>query len=150
MSALEQRVRRLERRNRIQGALLACGVVALLAAAGHRRETLAAERFELVDAEGRVRAEMAIDDDGSAGFFVRDAEDRVRACLVHDAAQAAMYLFDEAGTIRVGAAQYAHGGGGFALHGEETEGAAVLYMKDRAGSLTFYDAEGKVRAKLPE
>ena len=69
---------------------------------------------------------------------------------VHDETQAAMYLLDEAGAIRVGAAQYAHGGGGFALHGDESKGAAVLYMKDRKGTLTFYDDGGGVRARLPE
>lgn len=148
---LEERIRRLERRGRVLGALLVAGLGFLVVSAnGRRGETVAAERFELVDGEGRVRAEMAIDEDGSAGFFVRDGEGRVRGCLVHDDAQSALYLFDEAGAIRVGAAQYAHGGGGFALHGEGTEGAAVLYMKEREGSLTFYDAHGTVRARLPE
>ena len=69
-----------------------------LTSLGRREEVVAAERFELIDAEGRVRAEMAIDEDGSAGFFVRDDEGRLRATLIHDPHQAAMYLVDEDGT----------------------------------------------------
>ena len=37
----------------------------------------------------------------------------------------------------------------FALHGEETKGATVLYMKDFRGSLRLYDREGKVTYELP-
>ena len=148
---LERRLATLERQNRLWRALALCGLGFLLLGGWTRQdEVLAAQRFELVDDEGRVRAEMGIDEDGSAGFFVRDPEGLVRASLIQDASQAAMYLFDEDGTIRVGAAQYAHGGGGFALHGEDSAGGAVLYLKKSTGSLTFYDAEGNVHARLPD
>ena len=149
---LEARIGRLEWRSRLwSGIAFAALAWALTTSAlAPEDEVVAAERFELVDAEGRVRAEVAIDEDGSAGFFVRDEDGRVRATLIQDDSQAAMYLLDGEGTIRVGAAQYAHGGGGFALHGEESKGGAVLYMKEREGSLTFYDAEGDVRSRLPE
>jgi len=111
-------------------------------------DVLRARKLELVDAEGRPRAELGIDADGSAGLFVRDAEGRVRAAVIHDDSQSALYLFDAEDAIRVGAAQYAHGGGGFALHGEEAAGATVLYMQDFEGSLTFYDKEGGVRRRV--
>lgn len=53
------------------------------------------------------------------------------------------------GDTRVGAAQFAHGGGGYALHGPGGRGAAVLYLKDE-GSLTMYDADGAVAARFSE
>jgi hypothetical protein len=49
---------------------------------------------------------------------------------------------------RVVAAQFAHGRGGFALHGPESKGAAVLYLKEE-GSLTFHGSDGEVTARLP-
>ena len=52
------------------------------------------------------------------------------------------------GTTRVGVAQFAHGGGGFALHGPEAKGAAVLYLQGD-GSLTFYGPDGDVQARYP-
>ncbi len=149
-TSLEARVRRLERRNRLWSALAFGGLgLFLLSALRPQEESIAAKRFELVDDTGRLRAALAIDEDGSAGLFVRDTEGRVRASLTQDQEQGALYFLDEDGTIRLGAAQYAHGGGGFALHGSESKGAAVLYLKERTGSLTFYDAEGNVSEALP-
>jgi len=49
----------------------------------------------------------------------------------------------------IGLSQFAHGGGGLALHGENSKGASVLYHKG-SGSLSFYDMEGNVKLKLPE
>lgn len=113
-------------------------------------DVLRARCVQLVDAEGRTRAELAIDADGSAGLFVHDERNRRRVALVHDAGQSALYLFDEDGAIRVGAAQYAHGGGGLALHGAEGRGAGVLYLKDGEASLTAYGADGGVAWRVPE
>jgi hypothetical protein len=73
---------------------------------------------------------------------------RWRVTLRHDDDETALYLRDAAGDIRVGVAQYAHGGGGFALNRPEVKGAAVLYFKE-AGSLTFYDAEGTITSRVP-
>ncbi|HSG07903.1 MAG TPA: hypothetical protein VLA36_06085 [Longimicrobiales bacterium] len=71
-----------------------------------------------------------------------------RATLGDDAEGTALYLRDGDGTTRVGVAQFAHGGGGFALHGQDAKGAAVLYLKGD-GSLTFFDAAGDVQARYP-
>lgn len=78
-----------------------------------------------------------------------DQEDRVRAELRHDSTETGLFILDHEGTIRVGAAHFAHGGSGVALHGPGLEGAAVLYLKGR-GSLTFYDSAGGVRGQLAE
>jgi hypothetical protein len=48
--------------------------------------------------------------------------------------------------LAVGGTLFAHGGGGFALHGPEAKGAAVLYLKGD-GNLTFFGAEGEVQAR---
>lgn len=105
-------------------------------------------RLEVTDADGHVVAWLGVDEGGSAGLFLQDDDGATRASVTHDGEQSALYLYDDAGTVRVGVAQFAHGGGGVALHGPESKGGAVLYLKD-AGSLTFYDAEGKVLDRLP-
>jgi len=59
-----------------------------------------------------------------------------------------LYVRDASDQVRIGVAQFAHGGGGVALHGAAAKGAAVLYFKEQ-GSLTFYDSEGNVIARSP-
>jgi hypothetical protein len=68
----------------------------------------------------------------------------VRSATIHDESQTGLLVLDEAGQIRVGAAQFAHGGGGFALHGPGGQTSAVLYLKDE-GSLSFHRADGSVQ-----
>ncbi len=103
----------------------------------------------MVDAAGTVRAELGIDADGSAGLFLYDPEGRTRACLIHDPSQSALYLFDDQNVIRVGAAQFAHGGGGLAIHGEQSKGSTVLYQKDGMGSLILRDKDGNIIDRMP-
>ncbi|MBT8485168.1 MAG: hypothetical protein HKO59_11535 [Phycisphaerales bacterium] len=147
------RVRRLERANRrLTIAALVVGIAGVAAWAGPGAppaDVLTARTIRMVDQENRVRAEIGTDEDGSAGFFLRDAEGRVRSAYVHDDSQTAMLLLDDAGVIRVGTALFAHGGGGIALHGDASKGAAVLYLKDRRGTLTFFDEHGTVIERTP-
>lgn len=150
---LETRLGRLERRNRLLAAgwLVVIPAVAVGMSAGDdtAADVVKARRFHMVDGDNRVRAELGIDADGSAGLFLRDADGRVHGTLIHDDDQTALYLHDSEGTIRVGAAQFAHGGGGFALHGDGSKGAAVLYLANRRGSLRFFDEDGAVIDRLP-
>ncbi len=126
---LEQRVRRLERRN----LLLIVLALPLLVGAFARRspstqdvpDVVRARRVEIVDADGVVRLE-----------------------LVHNVDETGLFIRDSAGVVRLGAAQFAHGGGGFALHGPNARGAAVLYLKG-TGNLTFYDSTGAPVARFP-
>lgn len=60
-----------------------------------------------------------------------------------------MLLWDDEGQIRVGVAQFAHGGGGVAMHGPHGKGSTALYHKGE-GTLTFYDRNGKVTKRMPE
>lgn len=145
--SLETRVAGLERANRALCALAAIAVLlALLGAAGEPR-SLAVRSITLVDGDGGVRAELALRD-GAPGLFIKDAHGVDRVALFHDDETSGLYISDEAGVTRIGVAQFAHGGGGVALHGPESKGAAVLYFK-RAGSLRFFDADGSVLSQVP-
>lgn len=145
-TTLEGRLARLERRNRTLSAGLAAAVASVLfvSAVPRQDDVIAARRIEMVDEEGRVRAELGIDADGSAGLFLRDEQGRVRGCTIHDATQTGTFAMDEEGQIRMGAAHFAHGGSGFALHGPGGKGSTVLYLKGQ-GSLTFYRADGTTK-----
>ena len=106
-----------------------------------------APAYVLTDSTGLVRGEWTIRD-GSPTFVLFDAEGRERLTLLHSQEQSALLLKDESGNTRVGAAQFAHGGGGFALHGTDMKGAAVLYHK-RGGSLSFFDTLGSLTTRIP-
>jgi len=149
---LEGRIQALERRTRLLlGVLLVTATLALLGAApsaGPEDETLRATRFELVDTQGRVRGELSIRD-GTPVFSLLDEAGRDRLSLHHDAGGAALFIRDDEGVIRLSAAHFAHGGSGFALHGPDSRGAAVLYY-DESASLTFHDADDNTTLRLPE
>lgn len=150
--SIEIRLRRLERRNRLLAiAWLAVipAVAAGMAAGGGPADVVTTRRVHIVDDDDRVRVALGIDSDGSAGVFLKDAGGRVRGTLIHDDGQTVLYLLDDEGTIRVGAARFAHGGGGFALHGAQSKGAAVLYHAGDKGSLTFYDPAGAIVERVP-
>jgi len=146
-ASLTQRVRRLERAALALGALTLVAVAAAFTGQDAVPAELRARRVALVDGEGRVRAELALDADGQAGLFVRDEQGLVRARVVHDAEQSGLRVDDATGQTRLGAVHFAHGGTGLALHGPAGRGGAVLYLKD-AGALTFYGADGEVLQRV--
>lgn len=154
LAELETRLHALRRANRrIIAAAVAAAAFAALGFASHAvrsPEVLRAKRIQMVDDNERVRAELSIDAQGSAGLFVLDDTGLIRGTFLHDERQTALYLLDAEGTVRVGAAQFAHGGGGIALHGPDSKGAAVLLLKDNAGSLTFYDPKGDITLRTPD
>ncbi len=141
--SLDERIRTLENRSRLLVATVAGVLVVLfLSGAGNRSAALSARSFQLVDGDGRVRAELAM---GEKGPFLalRDEADLDRLLLTQGDDATALFIADESGTTRIGVSQFAHGGGGFALHGPESKGAAVLYLKGD-GSLRFFDDDGTV------
>jgi hypothetical protein len=129
ITRLESRMRRLERSTRIVGVGLMLAVVvcvgALLTADTQSSDIVRVGRLQVVDDSGRVRIDLR-----------------------HDSTETGLFVLDEDGTPRVGAAQFAHGGGGFALHGAGRKGAAVLYLKG-TGTLTFFDSTGTATARFP-
>ncbi len=150
---LEPRLRRLETTNRRLLTALAIGSgLILLGASRVGRQGVSTvvrtQAVEVVDAAGKVQARLAATAAGPELHFL-DGEGVVRATLEHGPDGTALYFMDTVGTTRVGVAQFAHGGGGVALHGEKSKGAAVLYLKDAAGSLTFYGTDGAVEGRLP-
>lgn len=150
--SLERRLERLESHNRrLWITLLALatlvvlavpGVVRTAAGTGSWPETVAAHAFQLKDADGATRAEITVRE-GEAGLFILDEDGRDRLAATYSPEGVGLYLKDASGHSRVGLAQFAHGGGGLALHGPDAKGAAVLYFKER-GSLRFYDTDGRV------
>jgi len=152
MTQLETCIASLERRNRILFLSLT-GIMSIILLGAITRvpdetKIMQAERFELSDSDGCVRAEMALRDNQPV-FAIKDENGRDRLEIKHDAEETGVFIRDETGTIRIGAAQFAHGGGGFALHGPESKGAAVLYYKSK-GSLSSIDDAGNMTLRIPE
>ncbi|MDH3440115.1 MAG: hypothetical protein OEM63_05150 [Gammaproteobacteria bacterium] len=125
-SSLEDRVRHLERMNRLMAVAIAGATVLLLLGATTEPDVIRSHAFQLVDENENLRAELTTDDEATG-----------------------LYIHDETGTVRIGIAHFSHGGSGVALHGPESKGAAVLYLKDK-GSLRFFDADGDVTSQVPQ
>ena len=149
---LEARIETLEQRARILSAALLVTMSLALFGAAPSVETdggsVRATRFELVDAAGRIRGELSMRE-GAPVFSLLDEAGQDRLSLNHDAGGTALFIRDNEDVIRVGVALFAHGGGGFALHGPDSKGAAVLYYEE-AGSLSFYDRDGNTTLRLPD
>lgn len=145
-STIEKRLARLERANKILTTtiflVLAFGVMWTT----FRSQDLRVSSLQLVDEQGRSIAELAVRDQ-QVGLYIMDSEGKTRAALFHAADATGLYVNDKDEVTRVGIAQFAHGGGGVALHGPESKGAAVLYFKE-SGSLRFFDENGKVTNSL--
>jgi hypothetical protein len=150
-TSVENRLRRLERTNRLALAFaLTLGLVLLLGSNSEsdRPTSVRSQRIELVDAQGSVRAYLGTDEDGATGLFIRDPKGSLRLSLAHGSSQSALFVHDAEGTVRIGVAQFAHGGGGVALHGAKSKGGAVLYHKE-SGSLSFFDEDGETTTRIP-
>lgn len=152
LNELERRLLVLERRSRfLLWALLVAACLALLGTASSPEPVagvVRASRFELVDSDGRARGKLAFRD-GAPVFSLLDESGQDRLTLNHDAGGTALLIHNASGVVRLGVAHFTHGGGGFALHGPDSKGAAVLYY-DESGSLSFYDPEGNRTLRLPE
>ena len=105
-------------------------------------QNLTVRQIQIVDGDGNIRASVSAADN-QPSIRLRDASGQDRLALISDDQQSALLIYDAEGTVRLGASQFDHGGGGFALHGENSRGAAVLYLKQQ-GRLTFYDEDGGI------
>ena len=154
-SVNEARIGRLETRFRLLFisvlALPLAAVTGWTALRPNVAEPVRAEAFELVDDAGQVWAVLRLADAGPE-LILYDSAGVARVSLGHSAEETGLFLRDASGDIRVGVAQFAHGGGGIAIHGPEARGAAVLYRsggEDGQGSLTFYATDGAVISRTP-
>lgn len=145
---IELRVMRLEQRQR--RLLVTLGMVFTLVACmamAPKTQILRAHAFELLAPDGSVAAEW-ITRDNHPRLHLKDANGTDRVAVYHAPDASGIYVNDTDGVTRIGVAQFAHGGGGVALHGPEGKGAAVLYLK-REGSLRFFDATGVITTQVP-
>ena len=158
--ALERRLARLESTQRYLGTALTAALAALafllLGGAAPQDDPVPrpvrASSVDLFDAAGVVRARLGFDAEGAPGLFLYDERgptEGERLFVKHAEELTGMYVRDETGTVRIGVAQFAHGGGGVALHGPESKGAAVLYYKE-TGSLRLYDEDGTITSQVPQ
>ena len=105
-------------------ALLVCVATALESAQpASVPEVLRARAIELVDAEGRVRAQLQVEDTGEVVFRLRDASGTIR--------------------VKLGAAE---DGSGLLLLDERTEPGVQILAKESGTSLTL--ADGAERRQL--
>ncbi len=112
-------------------------------------EIIQAAGFQLVDEAGLVRGKLRMGEDGPT-LVLLDVDGNERVDLFDSAEATALYLRDREGQPRVGAAQFAHGGGGFALHGPEGVGTSVLYMQGTGpGRLSYYESTGTETYRFP-
>jgi len=149
-ATLEARITRLEAANKPVVAGIACLVAFMLVGAAPSQEApevIRGQAIEVVDDAGNVQARLMATVEGPE-LQLLDGEGVARVSLAHSGEATALDIRDGEGTTRVGVALFAHGGGGIALHGEHSKGAAVLYLKSGNGSLTFYGTDGSVIQRL--
>ena len=142
----KRRTARLETSNKILLIAIGTCLVIFLSGAATPLAELRAKSFQLLAEDGTVRAELVTRYD-SPGLFLKDPDGVDRVAVFHDPDSSGMYVMDSAGVTRIGIAQFSHGGGGLALHGPESKGAAVLYFK-REGSLRLFDADGNITNEI--
>jgi len=145
--SLELRVVQLERNNKILLVLIGLSLAAIAYLFGRSTDTVRARAIELVDSRGNLLGELAVRD-GNPGLYLKDPDARDRVALFHSPEASGLYINDAQETTRIGVAQFDHGGGGVALHGPGSRGAAVLYYKGE-GSLRFFDADGELTNLVP-
>jgi len=145
---LENRLRRAERRIILLVLALAIALAAIAYLIYQPPGALRATSLELRDANGDTVAWLG-DMDGRTGLFLLDKKSVPRVSLFHAEDADGLYIDDGEGATRIGVAQFAHGGGGLALHGPGSLGATVLYYKEK-GSLRFFDRDGNVVREISE
>ncbi|AGN11326.1 hypothetical protein [Simiduia agarivorans] len=112
-------------------------------------DQLRVKALHLVDDGGTPRGQLQLSAGGAPELLMLDESGEARIKLTYANGDAGLYLFDEQGTHRIGIAQFAHGGGGVALHGKNARGALVLYLKNDNASLRVFDTEGQVVDRFP-
>ncbi len=107
-------------------------------------DVVRAQRFELVDAEGRVRALLAMSLDGRPGLAFLDEKGEGRAGLVLGTDGPTLELWDKKGKLRARLAVHPDLGPALTLHDEQgVMRAGLLAGTDGRPGLAFLDEKGK-------
>jgi hypothetical protein len=113
-------------------------------------ETVEAQKFVLVDANGKALAELGAAHGGS-GLVLLDAAGKPRAAMVlTSAGEPGLKLYDADGLVRAALMVGNDGRSGLALYDTNGKNRAAL-ATDTAGAATLvlFDREGRVAALLP-
>ena len=153
----------------VGGRLLGPGVV--MAQDKAAAEVVKAKRFEVVDAQGRVRAALGFTEDGKQVLNLSDEAENVRASLrlapdgspvlgMRDAAGKAQIMLamtkegqmlgmsDGAGNLQAQLFAQSDGQSALILH-DQNNPRAILALESDGPSLKLYDKDGKVAWKAP-
>lgn len=157
LTELERANRRLERtcrRWRLAGLAGSLGVLVAVAggaAAVQTWKSVQAREFVLCDAEGRMRAALAIRPDGTPGFGLFDESGQVRASIdLGDDGAAGLNFHGRDGKLRAALAVRSDGTPGFGLFDKGGQPRLALeFDGEEAPGLFVYDREGKARPAEP-
>jgi hypothetical protein len=110
-----------------------------------------ADKFVLVDAQGRRRAELTMAADGTPGLFLYDDNGVRRGSFNLSAAGApALVLHDKVGKARAEVALRTDGVVGLGFYDDKGEGRAELFVaSDGAAALYLLGSHGERIAELP-
>jgi hypothetical protein len=129
LESLGERLSRVERQNRLLRAavILVVAVFAAMVCMGQVGvpEVVGARRFQMVDEQGRVRADIGMVDDNPV-----------------------LYAYDEEGEARLGLGLSMFGDPRLGLFNEKGDPCAVLSLGTSGPSLNFMDGNGKPNAAL--
>ena len=129
--------------------VMTAAAIAYAAAKTSAPEVIQAQRFELVNAEGEVRAVLGLLLADKPSLVLNDEKGTLLAmlCVGFDGSPG-LALYDEKGTMRVGVSLML-GSPLITLYDEEGTGRAGLSLfPDGSPSITLHDEKGKVRAAL--
>ena len=134
------------------GVLVGAAVVGVVTAQqAPVAKVVRAERFEVVDAKGKVSAILTTDEAGATWLALRDAAGKSRASLnVHSDGNPVLSLTDEAGRTRVLVGVLTGGDPDLSLWDEGGEARACLGVSEEDGGafLSLNDKSGAGRARL--
>jgi hypothetical protein len=112
---------------------------------GDHDKTVKADRFELLDSDGKVRGVWACSkDDGSPVMVFLGPKGEARVTIATMGTESGLTIADKAGKSRVALA-YEETGSGDLVFKDRKERArcAIVVEKDGTGGLTYFDENGK-------
>jgi hypothetical protein len=126
--------------------------VVLLGAAAEKTtlDRVETRELALVDAEGRLRATLAVRPDGSPGFALLDSDQTVRLSLdLASDGRSSMNLHDSAGTTRSALSIRDNGTPGLGMFDSRAVLRASIDLgTDASGGMHLFDEQGVIRSAM--